>query len=263
MDISPSELETFLARPTPRKIPAAIRKKAVGRSLRGFLLFGILFLVMGLPFSFIFIPRRLPDDLRLNKHARVAPNGLVLDKSATSMKENDCRVFKFEFSFTDQNDARHTGLCYAVNAGYQTDDNVPVEYLPDQPDTCRIVGCRLSPFGWGALFVLLFPAIGLVAIGVTMRIRHRILSLLTNGNFTTGYIESIKRTNVAVNNQRQYRITVSFNDLFTSRTGTYNVYGGDVEFIRRKQENGERVGLLYDPQNAKRILSIDQLLNGA
>lgn len=260
MSLSVQDLDHFLSRPAPRLVPAEIRRRAFRGAPAPVAFVGLLFLVLGLVFSCFFVPRRLGDDIRLNRRAAVADDAVVEHVVETSMKENERRVYRLVFSYVTGGGIRREGVCYRTGSGPGAEDRVIVEYLSDRPDTARIRGCRLSPFGAGAGFVVIFPVVGAAMIATTARSRRRILDLLIHGRFAAGRIESIHATNVRVNNQTVYKVAVSFRDGADGRMAQYRIRGPAVDRARRKSESNAIVGILVHPTDPTRILPLDPLV---
>ena len=261
MSVSADELRSFLSRPPPRPVPPTIRKAALKSMPLGAALFGLAFFAFGIPFMVIFFPWRLPHDLLLDVFARSTRDAVVNVCAETSMNDNGRDVLRYEFSFTPEDGRRRSGTCYAVNCFVDAGSRVTVEYLAALPAVARIKGCRLSPFGWGGGFVVLFPAIGLAIVVFTFRERRRIDALLSDGRFSSGRIESVEATNVTVNKELRYRVTVSFKDSSgQDRTSSYHAYGEAVALAEAKRAEGAVIGLLYDALDSSRILLVDELL---
>jgi hypothetical protein len=261
MSVSVDELRDFLGRLPPRQIPPDMRKSALRRSPLSVALAGLAFIAFSIPFMIVFFPWRLADDLRLNAHARVTHDAVVDVRSETNMRENSRRVYKYEFSFTPDGGPRRKGMCYETGGSADAGSQVAVEYLPSDRAVARMQGSRLTPFGWGAVFVLLFPVFGGTFVFFTLRSRRRLVALLTDGRFSAGRIESVEGTSVSVNNQQRFRVTVSFKSAFAAHTGQYYAYGDNVALAEKKRAEGAVVGLLYDASNPQRVFLTDELLN--
>lgn len=260
MSVTVEELRDFLSGSVPRIVPPNIRRSAVRRIPRTIIAMGMIFALFSVPFMTVFFPWRLLDDLWLNAGAQVARDGVVDACVATSMTENNQRVFKFEFSFTPGGGARRTGSCYASGVSRDAGSRVAVEYLPSRPAVARIEGCRLSAFHWAAGFVILFPLIGVAMVFFAVRARRRVVRLLADGVFSAGRIESVEATAVRVNNQTRYRVTVVFKDGTTDRRSSYSAYGPEAELAEQKRAEGAVVGVLCNPADPSQILLIDELV---
>lgn len=260
MPVTIEELKAFLSKNPPRPVPGTIRREAMKRAPLAVVLIGLLFGGFGVPFTCIFFPHRLPQDLALNAAGRSVPDAVVVAEEQTGMSENDHQVVRYEFSFRTPAGVGVTGACYRTGASFSLNQTVTAEYLPGSPSVARIKGCRLSPFGWGGGFVVIFPIVGFTIASFGWRSRRRLRALLSAGLFGAGRITSVDTTNVTVNNKPMYRVTVSFRAGGGDVTTTYSAYGADVDLARRKQQGGETVGLLYDPDDPQRVFLVDALV---
>ena len=261
MNVSLDQLRAFLSQQPPRVVPTNIRKKAMKRIPTAFIFVGLIISLFGLPFLLIFFPWRLADDIRLNKDAVTTSDGIVQAVTETSMSENDRRVFRCQFSFRTDDGTTHSGTCYTTHPTFRNRKRVTVEYLAADPDVARIKDCRLSGFGWGSVLTIIFPGVGVLVLFFTIRARRRLGRLLVNGQFSAGRILSVDPSNVTVNNQRQYRVTVSFSDGFDERTTKYSALGDAVALAQEKCKDEDTVGVLYNPSNPKRVFLVDELVD--
>jgi len=89
---------------------------------------------------------------------------------------------------------------------------VEVEYLPDRPTVNRIQGLRVNVVGMFTLFVLIFPALGLIfliyAVARVSGQGRKNLRLLAEGDLAVGRVENLTRTLTQINRQYVYKITV-------------------------------------------------------
>lgn len=260
MGISIEEFGEFLASPPPRVIPPAVKKKAMKSTMSPGYFIGLMFLGIGGVLAGVFFPWNLGDALALDFGKPTVAEGLVMRAVKTSMSENSVTIYKYEFTFTPVGGGEISGVCYSRGRKRRSGRRVIVEYLRDSPDVCRIKGCRLDPFGYWAGFTAIFPLVGFLITFFTWRGRRRKARLLSYGAFALGSIESVQRTAVRVNNQQQFKITVSFNANGGPRQITYKAYGGEVRLAKSKMHSGEKVGLLYDPNRPKRMLLANTLI---
>lgn len=260
MPVTIEELKEFLSHEPPRPVPPAVRKEAMKRVPLIITLMGLLFAAFGVPFVGIFVPWRLPDDLSLSAGGVTAPDAVVLREESTGMSENDRRVYRYVFEFETAAGERMTGTCYRTGSSFQAGQRVDAQYLSARPAVSRIAGTRLSPFGWGGGFVIIFPIVGLCMVVFPLRSRGRLMRLLRRGRFATGRIVSVDATNVRVNKEMRHRVTVTFSHGFDTQTTTYAAYGADVLLAQQKQAAGESIGLLYDERDPRRVFLVNTLI---
>jgi len=260
MGVTVDELRDYLSGTPPRIVPPGIRRAALRRIPRTIIVMGVFFTLFSVPFMVMFFPWRLLDDIALNTGGRVTQDGVVDACKATGMKENDRRVFSFEFSYIPGSGDRRTGSCYATGVSREAGTRVAVEYLALRPGVARIQGCRLSPFHWAAGFVIVFPGIGVGRMFFALRARRRVARLLVDGVFSAGRIDSVEATPVRVNNQTRYRVNVVFKDAAGERRSSYSAYGAEAVLAEQKRAAGAVVGVLYDPADPSRVLLMDELV---
>ena len=114
MGVTVDELRDYLSGTPPRIVPPNVRRSALRRIPKTIIVMGVFFTLFSVPFMVVFFPWRLLDDIALNTGGRVTQDGVVDACKATGMKENDRRVFSFEFSYIPGSGDRRTGSCYAT-----------------------------------------------------------------------------------------------------------------------------------------------------
>ncbi|MCF7837720.1 MAG: DUF3592 domain-containing protein [Candidatus Marinimicrobia bacterium] len=255
-----AELKPFLETPPPRLAPPLLLKRALRGGPAVLLLLGGFLSLFGLLFLTIFFPRQVADEIRLNRRAQRDIEARVTAAEATSFRENEQRVYRYAFDYTGPDGIRRTGMSYRTGGPVHAEGElVPLEYLPGRPAVARLAGGRLSPFGWGAAAVAVFPLVGLGMLFFALRTRARIRFLLRHGFFSLGRIETVEPTNVRVNNQLRYRVRLVYDADGTPQIATYNAYGADVPRAQEACTAQTPVGLLYDPAHPSRILPIARL----
>ncbi|MGE0605840.1 MAG: DUF3592 domain-containing protein [Pirellulales bacterium] len=266
MPITLQELGEFLKAPAPREVPKSIRRQQLKGGLGCFpVLFGGFFAAFGSVFLVIFFPWRIVQELALDLGRPAVIDGTVTLSEETSMSQGGGKhrkgtpIHRIRYRFQPPGKLPSQGVCYRVGRGYPEGKKVRIEYQPYGPSFSRIEKCRVNPFGYGGGFVLLFPAIGLTMLGFSLRGRRRQMRLLRNGLFANGQIMAVDATNLTVNNQQRYKVSVAFDAQGLPQTAIYNAYGADVALAQRKLAASEAVGLLYDPARPSRVLLVDSL----
>ncbi len=260
MGLSTDQIYSFLSQRPPRYVPASVRRKALQKAGLSMIFFGLLFGGFGVPFVSIFFPWRIIDDVRLKSSSALTTSGRIEERTETGMSENDRHVFQFDFSFRANDGREYTGTSYRTGGGPDKDSEVKIAYLPDNPAICTIQGYRTSQFGWGGGFVIIFPLIGFGIVFFTVRSILRTQGILKNGFFAMGTVESVESTNMRVNNQVRYKVTIGFDDIHGRRqTSTCNAYGRDADRARQRRDENEKIGVLYNPGNVKHIFLANKL----
>lgn len=258
MPVTVDDIAELLNQGPPRSVPRGLRHRKLQL---GILIFGVFFLVFSIPFMILFFPWRVANTLRLKAGPTERATGTVESAGRTNMSVNDRPVYEARFRFmpADGSGVRR-GTCYTTGEHYSEGDRVAVRYVASRPDICCIEGARLDMAGLAAGFVAIFPLVGAGMLAGRGLSRRRYLGLLKHGTFARGRIESVRSTNITVNNQQRYKVTVSYESNGEERTVSYNAYGHEVELARRKLQSADQVGVLYDVNRPKRVVVLDTLL---
>jgi len=132
-----------------------------------------------------------------------------------------------------------------------------VEYPAGRPERSRLVGMRRAPFGPQVALVAIFPLVGMVLVGASLRAGLRQLHLLRHGRLALGTLVGKEATLVSVNKRPVMRLR------FRVPSGT----GAPVEVVVRthlpgRLEDEPRERILYDADHPGRAAAWD-LLPGA
>ena len=251
--------------PPPRRLPPVVARR-IRRKSRGlaffFLLFGGIFLLVGLPVSLIFFPWHIKDSLALSAGPAATARGAIATVEDTTYKLNNGRVHRFFYTFEVDGRERQ-GRCYFAGGNYAEGCPVQVRYLVSRPELNCVVGGTFDPAGNSILFVVIFPLIGLGVFGygvwgATVGV-WRNLELARDGFVAEGRVTDVVATDVRVNHRRRYEIFVDF-DALGPRQMSYYAYGPDVDQARHWKESGAVLHVLYDRQRPKRALVLDHIL---
>ena len=253
--MSNPELEMLLQMPRPRQLTSGMRRavwrKALFDSLV-FLLVGGIFTLVGSILSVVFFPRHLPTELALDYGRTAVAEGTVSGSSSTMWTSNDRRVYEIDYAFTAEDGKEYRGFSFRTGASYSPGEQVEVEYLPDRPTVNRIQGLRVNVVGMFTLFVLIFPALGLIfliyAVARVSGQGRKNLRLLAEGDLAVGRVENLTRTLTQINRQYVYKITVGFEAGGMYKT-TYRAYGPEMERAAAWQKDQTPIRVLYDPSN--------------
>jgi len=265
--VSVEQFGEFMSHPVPRPASPEMRKKALGRAAPKIMfIFGLAFLLLGGVFTILFFPWKIAAELSLSYGKTEEAKGTITRVKKTMMSVGGSRsghgtpIYKCTFTFKTSGGASATGSCYTTGQRYKTGQGVNVEYLKDKAEISRIKGSRLNPAGLGSVFVVIFPLAGFGVLFLGWSIRKKTFRLLECGAFAQGVITNVVKTNMQVNNQTQYKITVVFNVNGVEQETTYNAYGKEVPLAEEKRDSGEMVGVIYDEANPKKVLLADKLI---
>jgi hypothetical protein len=172
----------------------------------------------------------------------------------TGASENRSRVRAVSYSFRAGDGTQRTGTSYTTGSPPALGDMATVEFLPDHPAVSRIQGMRRAMFGPMVLFVLIFPAIGLLLAGFGFRSRRSVVRVLVDGRLATGTLVGRERTNVSVNNQPVIALTFEFTADDGRRHRVVARSSQPAELSDEAQET-----LLYLPERPEQATLVDDL----
>ena len=112
-----------------------------------------------------------------------------------------------------------------------------------------------------ACFVLIFPLVGTALLLIPTLLKRRKLRLLREGEFTFAKVTKVQRTSMTVNNEQRYWVHAEFEVGGEPQTSRTAAYGNDVELARRRLDEGENLGVLYDPKKPSQMLFTGRLLD--
>ncbi|RMG60399.1 MAG: DUF3592 domain-containing protein [Bacteroidetes bacterium] len=239
--------------PPPRQIPLLDRLTIIVGGTYAF--FGWAFYGMGMMFFAIFgLNSEIIHWFEFGDWDETP--GVIVGEYDTNASENDSPVMRYTFRYAVAGDTLE-GQAYVTGSYMGTGQQVIVEYRPDNPQTARIPGTRREMFGWGVVFVIIFPLIGLGFLFFALRRNLKAVDLLVNGSFAQGKLESKAPTSTKVNEQTVYRYTFSF---VAPETGqTYQVETRTHQ--RHLVEDEETERLLYAPSDPSHAVIYDTIPN--
>lgn len=117
------------------------------------------------------------------------------------------------------------------------------------------------------VFVPIFALIGPIFFIITWRGRHRAFWLLRHGVFTHGKVTDIGAGGMIPtqdaslpSNQSQASVTITFEANAQKQEYTYGVTDLEADVARKRKENEEPIGVLYDPRSPNRCITISILV---
>lgn len=260
MSVNFGEIKEFLQQPAPRSVPARIRKlvlSTTGLNVR--LLAGAGLLGFGLLVSLLFFPRKLVGELLLDHSEYRQAEARVTDLVTSRLSVNKRSVHRATYEFTvDQR--KHNGSSYHTKDLPTPNGHRTVHYLASDPTVNRLAGGSLNPVGYLGALMGLFPLVGLVILFGALRNRHHRLRILRVGKFALAHVRSIDATNVRINNQLRFRITIQLESPEVPEPLELYRHGPEVDLARRSLESSEPTGVLYDPARPSRLIILESLL---
>jgi len=148
--------------------------------------FGWGFAVFGLIFCAIFVPAA---DLSfvMFRGERAEAEARIVAVEATSYSigggksSRGTPILRHDYEWTDPRGVVRHGTSYSTRRGLEAGSRARVEHLVADPDRSVLVGQRSAPLSPMALFVLLFPTIGLGLVFMARGVARRQLAAMERG----------------------------------------------------------------------------------
>jgi hypothetical protein len=257
------ELEMVLQQPPPREVPgafkSAMRRKLLGTAIVMFL-FGLIFSIVGGIIVGVMFPWKVANDFKLATGAKSQATGTVSNFEPTNYRENKTRVCKVSYEFQTPDGKTHQGVSYQTGGVIMPGSEIQVDYLTSDPDINRGVGMRMNAIGYFILIFIFFPVIGFSVLIYSLYYYRSQMSkglrLFSHGMLTQGTVSSVDKTNVRVNNQYRFKVTVSY---MNSQT-FYYAYGQDVMTASNWQGARTPLRVLYNPEKPDDAFVVESIL---
>src|SRR5438477_8179529 len=172
--------------PPPPREPSPRARELIFRYQGGqkiLLLVGAIFTAVGLALAVPFC-WRVPGDLAIATRG-TAQHGRVLsseiDRSVTINGRHPTRI-RFSYSVAGQRfEGESSTLDRELIQSARQDASIPIQVAGLNPQWARVAGTTRSMFGYWGIFVLLFPALGLVLLGFAVRSNRREIRAFVQG----------------------------------------------------------------------------------
>lgn len=256
-----TQLAEMLLVPPPRFVPDAV-KRAVSKGAWRTVIFMTVLTVFFLVFSSAFFPAGFWRDWLMAVGTPLSAPGRVVAHERTSLSINKKPVYQTTFKYQPEGrDDKASAHSYSYVSHRSVGSVVEVEYLPDTPSVARIRGERQSAAGSLALLTLLLPLIPLTILYFNWRTRRRNRFLLRQGELGSMKVDAVEQTNMSVNKQLVYRITLTpQHEVLDARPVVIRKHDPAlVRMFEKHQKTGKAIRVLYDPGNPKRMLFPDAL----
>lgn len=252
---SPGRLKDL--QPPPRDVPVAVKIKCLfGGFLQqfgwGFFSFGMLFvLVFGIVGE---IPQGMAREAAFKgSHGKV--QGVITAARETNASENETDIVYYQFDY-QVDGTKYSGESYVTGWLYEVDQPAPVEYLISDPGLGRLETGRWSQFApWVLLLIGIFPAVGLLMVGLSLPHGLRAAKLLEKGMVAYGTLTDKEATNTRINDQTVYELTFKFTAESTGREHLAKARTHQPEVL----EDEEQEPLLYMPSFPDYAVLFDDL----
>jgi hypothetical protein len=148
--------------------------------------FGWGFAVFGLVFCAIFVPAAdLSFIMFRGERAEAEARIVAVEATPYSIGGGKSRrgtpILRHDYDWTDPRGVVRRGTSYSTRRGLEAGSRARVEHLVADPDRSVLVGQRSAPLSPMALFVLLFPTIGLGLVFMARAVARRQLAAMERG----------------------------------------------------------------------------------
>ncbi len=261
--VTADDIAQLLASPPPRRVPAHVVRAAKGGGASWITaLFGLFFGGFGLVFVVIFFPWRFWDDWRLAADSAQRVQGSITEVRKSNMSINETEVMEYRFSYTPQGGQQRQGHCYTTGGQWKAHEQVTVRYLDSNPNLACVEGARLTKGGGFGAFVIIFPLVGFGLVAWFCIQRGRTGRVLREGIAIEVDVRSVEATNMRVNYETVYRITLASPTLPGGQPVTIKrVNKPDVNLATQHALQQQPVFILYDPRKPSRVIFPEALID--
>lgn len=203
------------------------------------------------PFFWLFTPMKTITGLTIGSDTEV--RGRITRVEETGASENDASVYAVYYAYFAEGE-RFEGVAYSTGSAPSAESTVTVYYDEDNPKRSKVDGLRRSMFGWGAIFVVIFPAVGVIGLWFTIKWGVQRNRLLSHGLLADGKLEKTEATNTTINDRQVMALTFSYQ----AKDGIPRhavIKTADTKWLT----DDEVEQILYDPDHPDRALGLDEL----
>ncbi len=240
--------DPFRFSPAPRSLPVSTRLSNWFNVATQVALAWTLF---STPFFWLFTPLKTVAALTIRGGVEV--QGRITSVEETGASENDSSVYAVHYAYFAE-DGRHEGVGYTTGSAPSPESRVTVYYDEGNPKRAKADGLRPSMFGLGALFVLIFPAVGVIGLWFCIKWGSRRNRLLSHGEVADGKLVKTEGTNTTINDRQVMALTFSYK----AKDGLPRhavIKTTDTKWLT--DDTFEQI--LYDPDHPDRALGLDEL----
>ncbi len=234
-----------------RQVPLTVILSVLFMNIWGYM--GLSFTGIGMIFCVVFTPLiDFVSPFAFGNNTEIT-GGVVTDVNPTNISVNEKTVVEYRFFFT-YTGKTYKGISYSTEHNCKAEQSVPVEFKPDDPSVARIKGMDLKPVGLFALFIYIFPAIGLSFLFLAIKRGIPAIKALKCGLITRGTFVRMESTGGSINNQTIFDVYFTFKDI-TGRE--YTAKGSTHKTWLVQDEPEERI--IYDPGDPANAVVIDAM----
>lgn len=235
---SPVQIPSELMRSTPRNYKRTTAGKAVVFAAVVMVLVAVTFSVG----TYLSAKKTAAMRREMAEHGQVISAAVV--KTYRSGDEDKRDVFLYEFSFNDKRFKGRTEIDIKHSPRYRVGEMIPVQYLPDRPETNWIEGH--PPSGLPLFLIPIVAGAMLACTYAMLRSLWRQEELVAEGRAALARVLSVKR--VHRGEQKKQRAQIEFPLLSGARQEAY------LEFGKNAPPPNSTLVVLYDRENPRRVL---------
>ncbi len=233
-------------------IQPSIRHKLATLSKGNDFVTGLFFLILGIPISVVFLSKADVKSLSYINQELIQSSAVVINIKKTNTAENDESILEYQYKFLES-DSIIVGSSYSSNATISLSDTVSIEYVKNDIATSRIIGMRNAPFAlYNAVFVILFPLIGVILIERSVKKLSKYLMILEDFSFTVSELISKVKTKQEENDETVYKIKYKYQK--NSGINTFETTSPE-KFL-------EKEALIYSNKFPEQSVLLKRLSNG-
>lgn len=142
----------------------------------------------------------------------ITVEGTATRSTEVDASEGNVTVIENRYKFKTEDGIEFEGISYATGQSIQIGQPVTIEYPEGKPQYSRIKGMRRQIFHAVAIWVVLFPLVGLMFMLFGLKRSIRAIRLLKYGEMTKGKLISKVRTNTKINGRPLYKMKFRYKD---------------------------------------------------
>ncbi|MFO0915058.1 MAG: hypothetical protein U0795_19010 [Pirellulales bacterium] len=279
---SDAELQQLVASPIPRQVTPTLRQRLLRGLLdRQHLSAGLAALCLGTVAMALVFPWRLMDELRLDFGQPARVDGRITDVKDTGWTVQLGRpargnprpvksVSRVRFTFVPVKGGEPVeGTCFVDgqprNLGVVPGRPVPIEYRADYPYACRLVGSRLTKFGYQSILIALIPAWGLWRAVSLFRTRREAVQILRTGIASQAKINRVEpvwpRLRRWTGLPAAWRVHVSIPAEGVQLPASYLADQRQAVLAKAFLAGNRPLSVLYDYPIPEQVVPVDHLLD--
>lgn len=221
--------------------------------LKPITIFGVIFTVFGLVFCFVFLKDfDINEIVKMNGELKET-KGVITNIYETNLSVNERLILEYEYNY-EVNNEKYIWKSYKYETQTQIGDSISVQYNIDAPEYSVIKNYNYFKGGFGLLFVLIFPVVGIAIIIFPFLKGKKHLAIIKNGILTYGTFSHQEATMVQVNDQRVYALFFKYEDKYNKE----HIAKVKTHLTHRLRDD-EKELIIYNKLDTTKALLVDDL----